>query len=78
METIIEAVKIVFENMSWPENLNCDNEFNVIEFNNLMEKHNVKCWFSDLGEINKNAIVEKFNRTLAFMMPKMENSNRKI
>jgi len=70
MKTIIEAVKTVFKNMGWPENLNCDNEFNVGEFNKLMEEHDVKCWFSEPNEINKNAIIERFNRTLAFMIQK--------
>ena len=70
MDVIIEAVKTVFENMGWPENLNCNNEFNVTEFNKLIKEHNVKCWFSEPGEINKNAIIERFNKTLAFMIQK--------
>jgi len=54
-----------------PNNINCDNEFNTHEFNELMDYYDVKVWYSDPGEINKNAIVERVNGTIAKMQNKI-------
>jgi hypothetical protein len=51
-----------------PKNMNCDQEFDTKDFNKLMEKDGVKMWYSGTDEINKNAIVERLNRTLAMLL----------
>lgn len=69
MDTIINAVKKCFKTLAkMPENLNCDGEFNKKEFNSFMDKEGIKVWYSEPYEINKNAIVERFNRTLALLL----------
>lgn len=65
METIIDNVKDIFEEMGKCKRLNADNEFNKIEFNKLMEEMEIMTFYSQSYEHNKNAIVERFNRTLA-------------
>ena len=65
METIIKNINSIMEEMGWPKNINCDNEFNKKQFNELTAKHDVRVWYSEPDEINKNAIVERFNRTIA-------------
>jgi hypothetical protein len=69
-ETIIKALKQIFDNMGVPQSINSDNEFNTIEFKKLMEKHNIQVYFSDPDEINKQAIVERLNRTIASLLQK--------
>lgn len=70
METIISATKKCFEAMGGPppKNLNCDQEFNVAEFNKFLDGLEVQPYYSAPYEINKNAIVERFNRTLALLL----------
>jgi hypothetical protein len=65
MDTIITNFKDIMDTMGWPKNINCDNEFNKTVFNQLTNNHNVRVWYSEPDEINKNAIVERFNRTIA-------------
>ena len=47
-----------------------DNEFATKDFIDLMHKYNVKLSFSNPYEINKNAIVERVNRTLRDLLKK--------
>jgi hypothetical protein len=65
MKTIMLHIKSVFNNQMIPNNINCDNEFNKNEFNKWCKDNKITTYFSDPEEINKNAIVERFNRTLA-------------
>jgi acid phosphatase class B len=65
METIIEKLKDIFDKMGKPVNLNADNEFNTNKFNQLMKDQNISVHYSQPYEINKNAIVERANRTIA-------------
>lgn len=68
--TIVDTVRKCFIVINVPQNINCDREFNIKLFNQLMKEENVKIWFSDPNEINKNAIVERFNHTLAMLIQK--------
>lgn len=69
METLIDGVKKCFKVMGKvPKNINCDGEFNKKEFNAFMDEEGIRMWYSDTNEINKNAIVERFNRTLAMLI----------
>ncbi len=70
MPNIIKYTKQIFEEMGAPKNLNLDNEFNKSEFNKLMTQLNIYTHYSDPGEINKNAIVERANRTIAGLIQK--------
>lgn len=69
MGTIIKATKECFEEIGkTPQNLNCDGEFNKKEFNDFLKGEGVRVYYSEPYEINKNAIVERFNRTLALLL----------
>ena len=71
METIIENTKKCFDDIGrFPRCLTADNQFNKKEFNAFLEDNNIKAFFTDPYEINKNAIVERFNRTLATLLQK--------
>lgn len=67
---ILESLEDIFKVMGIPKNINCDNEFNNEVFNKYFERHGINTYFSQPNEINKNAIVERFNRTLALMIQK--------
>jgi hypothetical protein len=77
METLISASKAIFQKMGYPNNLNADQEFNKAEFNKLMKEHKVRTWYSDPEQSNKNAIVERFNRTLADLLQKHRTAYKK-
>ena len=65
MKTICEASKEIFEEMGIPKNLNTDNEFNKKEFNQYCDKNNIKRYYSQPDEQNKNALAERLNYTIA-------------
>jgi transposase InsO family protein len=65
METIVSVVRKLFDTMRSPKNINSDLEFNKKEFIKLLTEYKVKPWFSQVDDYQKNAIVERFNRTLA-------------
>lgn len=60
----------IFNTNGWPYRIQSDNEFATKTFIDLMSKENVKMNFSNPYEINKNAIVERFNRTLRDLLRK--------
>ena len=60
----------IFETMGFPYRLQSDNEFATKNFIDLMNKSDVKLSFSDPNEINKNSIVERFNRTIRDLLKK--------
>ena len=69
-ETILEELKSIFEEMGTPQAINLDNEFNKNMLNDYFDQNNITCYFSQVDEINKNAIVERFNRTLTGLINK--------
>jgi len=77
LPTIIEKFEDIMNEMGYPKNLNADNEFNKKAFNDLMKEHNVQTWYSEVGEINKNSIVERFNRTIAGLLQKWRVATNK-
>lgn len=77
LKTIIANVKNIFTEMGEPKNLNCDNEFNKHAFNTLMQSMNVVVHYSKPNEINKNAIVERFNKTLAELLQRWRTATGK-
>jgi hypothetical protein len=70
MDTLLSCFYDAFEKLGVPENINCDNEFNKHEINALANSLDIKMWFSDPEEVNKNAVVERCNRTIAEMLEK--------
>ena len=69
-ETILEELKSIFGEMGIPQAINADNEFNKGMLNDYFDENNITCYFSQPDEINKNAIVERFNRTLCGLLNK--------
>jgi len=75
--SILEKLEDIFSVMGYPENINADQEFNTHEFNEFCSKHNIKTWFSTPNEPNKNAIVERFNKTLAGMLGRVRLATKR-
>ena len=69
-ENIIKCIMKLFNTMGTPYKIQCDNEFNTTEFNKLMDSMDINVHYSDPDEINKNAIVERSNRTLRELINK--------
>lgn len=68
-EGILASIKKIFNTMGKPRNLNTDNEFflpKVIQ--RYFADNNIKHHVSQVNEINKQAIVERWNRTLAKLL----------
>jgi len=77
MTTIMNNIKDIFNEMGTPNNINCDNEFNKKAFNTFTDSLDIKVYYSEPNEINKNAIVERFNLTLATMLQKWRTATGK-
>lgn len=75
--TIMDNIKTMFEKMGLPEEIDCDNEFNTKEFNQYCETNNIDVRYSDPNEINKNAIVERVNGTIASMLQKIRITTKR-
>lgn len=70
-ETVLEKLKEIFSVMKVPEKIECDNEFNTKILDEYFKKNNISLIFSLPEQINKNAIVERFNGTLANLLQKI-------
>ena len=73
--TIVKTLTDMFKDIGVPERINCDNEFNTSQINSLWKKDNIQVYFSDPNEPFKNAIVERFNRTLRTLLQKFRTAN---
>ena len=71
---IMQKLNDVCKKIGYPKNINCDNEFNTREFKVWVKEHNITVWFSEPDEINKNAIVERVNRTIAGLLQKYRSA----
>jgi transposase InsO family protein len=58
----------------YPKHVNCDNEFATNAFIDFCKKNNITLHTSEPHEPYKNAIVERFNRTLALRIQKWRES----
>jgi len=54
----------------YPKDLNCDNEFIEKSFQQFVYSKGTRIHYSDPLDYNKNAIVERFNRTIELMIQK--------
>jgi len=68
--TIMKNLQNIFDHMGIPKSINCDNEFDTKQFEAYCRENDVTIYFSDPNEINKNAIVERVNRTIAQLLQK--------
>jgi hypothetical protein len=71
MDTIIENMKEIIRVMGVPNTIKADNQFSKADFIKFCEENDIRCIFSDPYELNKNPIVERFNRTIALRLQKI-------
>ena len=80
IETIMEKLKEMIKEISiamgsktlkFPQNINCDNQFNVPAFTKFFSEHGTKLWFSQPEQPHKNALIERFWRNLGLLLQKM-------
>lgn len=78
-EDALEAFQKIIKKSGKPVNLNVDagGEFDNGEFKNFCDKNNIKIWMSNPLEENKNAIIERFHRTLRNLLLKYEIALKK-
>jgi len=68
-EKVIDAIDKVFKKMGIPKNVNSDQEFSrPLAVQRYFQDKGVTHHISETDEINKQAIVERFNRTLALLL----------
>jgi hypothetical protein len=70
-ETIMENIKDIIKVMGKSNIISCDNEFDTIEFKKYCLENKIGANFSEPLEIQKNSIVERFNKTLAGYIKKL-------
>ena len=71
IKTIIDCLKDTFKVMGLPNKIKADNEFAKKDIVDYCTENNIECVFSEPYEINKNPIVERFNRTIALKLQKI-------
>ena len=77
-DVLIAFKKMIDDNGS-PVNINLDlgTEFTYNPFKKFCKDKNIKLWFSDTQQENKNAIIERFHRTLRNLILGFSVSNGK-
>ena len=68
--TILNDLKSIFAEIGIPQAINCDQEFNKATLNAYFDDNDITTYYSQPDEVNKNAIVERFNRTLCNLINK--------
>ena len=72
MATIMSKLRDIFDEFGfYPANINCDNQFDVPQFTDFFTKKGTNLWFSQPEQPHKNAIIERFWRTLALLIQRM-------
>ena len=64
-DNIIKNLEDIFNVMDIPKNINCDLEFNTKKINKFFNDLDIVRHYSEVGELNRNSVVERFNRTIA-------------
>lgn len=67
-ETLLKEIEKAFDILGVPKNINCDLQFNSKNLNDYFNKKKINLYFSQRDEPYKNAVIERFNRTLAKMI----------
>ena len=79
MPTIMENLKEIFAELGgFPENVNCDNQFDVPELTDFFTKKGTKIWFSQTEQPHKNTIIERFWRLLLCCFREWEKEQRTL
>ena len=78
-DTVFSAFKEMIDKYGKPKNLNVDlgSEFVYKPFVNYCKEHHIKLWYSNPDQANKNAIIERFHRTLRNIILKYQVANGK-
>ena len=78
-EAVLEAFKKIIEKMGKCKNLNVDlgSEFIAERFKKYCADNDIKIWYSDPEQSNKNSIIERFHRTLRNLLLKYTVANGK-
>lgn len=81
MDTIMSKLKEIFDEFGelvndngYPRNINCDQQFNKKEFVDFFTSKGTRLWFSQPSQPHKNALIERFWRTLAQILQRARNS----
>ena len=69
-ETIKKMLDDSFNEIGFPESINSDQEFNSHLLNDYFNQHNIVMHYSQTNEVNKQAIVERLNKTIAGLLAK--------
>lgn len=79
VDGVLPALRKAFAVMGKPKNVNADQEFSrPLALQRYFNDENITMHISDTNEINKQAIVERYNRTLALLLRRWrEGSKRK-
>ena len=77
LDTIMENLKDMFDNdfHGYPENINCDNEFNKKEFVDFFTSKGTILYFSEPNQPHKNSVIERFWKTLALLLQRMREAH---
>lgn len=78
-DTALTSFKEIAKSSSFPKNINLDlgGEFDNRLFKDFCESRQIKLWFSDPNQDNKNSIVERFHRTLRGILLKYEVARKR-
>ena len=78
-DTTLRAFQSIMAKSGKPKNINLDagGEFDNSLFKNFCENNNIKLWISDPEADNKNAIIERFHRTLRGILLKYEVARKR-
>lgn len=73
--TIVDSLKSIFSELGVPLNVNCDQEFvQSALIKDWLLDQGITIYASDPDEPHKNALVERFHRTLALMLQRWRHS----
>jgi hypothetical protein len=75
---ILTNLQDIWNNMGVPERLTADHEFEAGVLVDYFQQNSVTVVFSDPKQINKNAIVERFHRTLRLLLSKWRQAQRAL
>lgn len=76
IENIKTKFEEIFNEIGYPKNINCDNEFNTKIINDFTKQHNIIMHYTQPYEINKNAIVERFNRSISELLQRWRQATK--
>jgi hypothetical protein len=85
VSTLLSSFKDIFKEFSealgskkilYPHNINFDNQFGAKQIVEYFTKQGTKLWLSEPEQIHKNAIIERFFRTLALLFQRARTGTK--